>query len=304
MIKFLVMDVDGTLTDGKIYMGAQGELLKAFDIKDGYGIKEILPLHNITPVIITARSSEILQNRCRELGITELYQNTRDKFACLTVLLERHHSSLAEVAYIGDDCLDLQCMEPVLRAGGQTGCPANAVPAVIAACSYVAPHKAGEGAVRDFVEYLVNHNSEDHHPSLKQRLDKAVAYIDRLDFDSLSMGTHEVSPDFYFNVMEYIPSLEQEVLYESHRKYIDIQRLFDGEERMMVAETSMLTPATLYDADKDCILYENSSSLSGLLFRPGSALVLFPNNAHKAVRNGEKETKVKKIVGKLMINHG
>lgn len=298
------MDVDGTLTDGKIYMGAQGELLKAFDIKDGYGIKEILPLHNITPVIITARSSEILQNRCRELGITELYQNTRDKFACLTALLERHHSSLAEVAYIGDDCLDLQCMEPVLRAGGQTGCPANAVPAVIAACSYVAPHKAGEGAVRDFVEYLVNHNSEDHHPSLKQRLDKAVAYIDRLDFDSLSMGTHEVSPDFYFNVMEYIPSLEQEVLYESHRKYIDIQRLCDGEERMMVAETSMLTPATLYDADKDCILYENSSSLSGLLFRPGSALVLFPNNAHKAVRNGEKETKVKKIVGKLMINHG
>ena len=158
-IRFLVMDVDGTLTDGKIYMGAQGELLKAFDIKDGYGIKEILPLHNITPVIITARSSEILQNRCRELGITELYQNTRDKFACLTALLERHHSSLAEVAYIGDDCLDLQCMEPVLRAGGQTGCPANAVPAVMAACSFVAPHKAGEGAVRDFVEYLVNPQS-------------------------------------------------------------------------------------------------------------------------------------------------
>ena len=66
----------------------------------------------------------------------------------------------------------------------------------------------------------------------------------------------------------------------------------------------MLPLATLYDAVKDCILYETSSSLSGLLFRPGSALVLFPNNAHKAVRNGEKETKVKKIVGKLMINHG
>lgn len=305
------MDVDGTLTDGKIYMGAQGELLKAFDIKDGYGIKEILPLHNITPVIITARSSEILQNRCRELGITELYQNTRDKFACLTALLERHHSSLAEVAYIGDDCLDLQCMEPVLRAGGQTGCPADAVPAVMAACSYVAPHKAGEGAVRDFVEYLVNPqflkplNPQTLKPSnLKQRLDKAVAYIDSLDFDSLSLGTHEVSPDFYFNVMEYVPSPEQEVRYESHRKYIDIQRLFEGEERMMIAETSMLTPATQYDADKDYLLYENSSCLSGLLFRPGSCLVLFPNNAHKAVRNGEKETKVKKIVGKLMINHG
>jgi len=304
MIRFLVMDVDGTLTDGKIYMGGQGELVKAFDVKDGYGIKEILPLHNITPVIITARSSEILQNRCSELGITELYQNTRDKFACLMTLLERNCSTLAEVAYIGDDCLDLQCMEPVLRAGGRTGCPADAVPAVMDASCYVSPHKAGDGAVRDFIEYLVRQTNEDHDSLLKQRLDKAVDYIDNLDFDSLSLGTHEVSPDFYFNVMEYVPSPEEKVRYESHRKYIDIQRLFEGEERMMVADTSMLSPATRYDADKDCLLYENSTSLSGLLFRPGSCLVLFPNNAHKAVRNGDNGQKVKKIVGKLMINYG
>lgn len=304
MIRFLVMDVDGTLTDGKIYMGSQGELIKAFDVKDGYGIKELLPLHGITPVIITARSSDILQNRCRELGITELYQNTRDKMACLTALVERHHSSLSEVAYIGDDCLDLQCMEPVLRAGGETGCPADAVAAVVAVSRFVAPHKAGEGAVRDFVEYLVSHSGEEWQQSLKQRLDKAVAYIDSLDFDSLPLGTHEVSPDFYYNVMEYVPSPEEGVLYESHRKYIDIQRLYDGEERMMVADTATLTPATPYDADKDFLLYENGSNLAGLLFRPGSCLVLFPGNAHKAVRNGEKETRVKKIVGKLMINHG
>ena len=297
------MDVDGTLTDGKIYMGTQGEILKAFDVKDGYGIKEILPRHGITPVIITARSSETLQNRCRELGITELYQNTRDKFICLSALLEKHHSSLADVAYIGDDCLDLQCMEPILQAGGVTGCPADAVAAVRAASRYIAPPKAGEGAVRDFIEYLVSLGTENPHTSLRQRLDNAVAFIDSLNFDTLSLGTHEVSPDFYFNVMEYVPSQEQDLLYESHRKYIDIQRLFSGEERMMVADTAMLTPATPYDAHKDCQFYACPSSFSGVLFRPNSCLILFPNNAHKAVRYGDKETKVKKIVGKLLINH-
>ena len=72
-IKYLVMDVDGTLTDGKIYMGTSGEILKAFDIKDGYGIHDMLIPYGITPVIITGRSSKILENRCRELSITDLF---------------------------------------------------------------------------------------------------------------------------------------------------------------------------------------------------------------------------------------
>ena len=78
-IKFLVLDVDGTLTDGKIYMGAEGELFKAFDIKDGCGIKDILPQYNIVPVIITARDSMILIRRCKELNISNLYQNCGTK---------------------------------------------------------------------------------------------------------------------------------------------------------------------------------------------------------------------------------
>ncbi len=65
-IKILVMDVDGTMTDGKIYMGKDGELMKAFDIKDGYGIAHLLPQLGILPVIITGRKSEILEHRCRE----------------------------------------------------------------------------------------------------------------------------------------------------------------------------------------------------------------------------------------------
>ena len=73
------MDVDGTLTDGKIYMGANGELMKAFNIKDGYGIHDILPLIGITPVIITGRKSQIVANRCNEIGIHYLYQGVTDK---------------------------------------------------------------------------------------------------------------------------------------------------------------------------------------------------------------------------------
>lgn len=77
--KFLIMDVDGTLTDGKIYMADSGELFKAFDIKDGCGIKDILKLYGIIPIIITARQSKILENRCKELDISYLFQGIRKK---------------------------------------------------------------------------------------------------------------------------------------------------------------------------------------------------------------------------------
>ena len=71
MIKLLVMDVDGTLTDGKLYFGENGEMFKSFDVKDGCGIKDILPKYNILPVIITARNSVYLEKRCKELGVQD-----------------------------------------------------------------------------------------------------------------------------------------------------------------------------------------------------------------------------------------
>ncbi len=103
MVKYLVMDVDGTLTDGKIYMGANGEVMKAFNIKDGCGIKDIAMAHGIIPVIITARESEIVANRCRELGITEVYQGVRDKVGKLREITD----DFTKEAYIGDDILEL-----------------------------------------------------------------------------------------------------------------------------------------------------------------------------------------------------
>ncbi len=151
-IRFLVMDVDGTLTDGKIYMADSGELFKAFDVKDGCGIHDILPKHDIVQVIITARESKILTNRCNELDITQVYQSCRDK---LTKLNEVTGGELQTVAYIGDDILDLQCMEPVKEAGGVVGCPADAVDAVKEIADYVCDLNGGNGAVREFIEWLV-----------------------------------------------------------------------------------------------------------------------------------------------------
>lgn len=150
MIKYLVMDVDGTLTDGKIYIAPSGEAMKAFNIKDGYGIHDILIPSGIVPVIITGRTSDIVLNRCRELGITEIYQGVKDKVEKLKSLV----GDFREVAYIGDDLNDLACMETVKNAGGLVGCPTDAVEKVKSIANFVAIHNGGEGAVRDFVEWI------------------------------------------------------------------------------------------------------------------------------------------------------
>jgi 3-deoxy-D-manno-octulosonate 8-phosphate phosphatase (KDO 8-P phosphatase) len=155
------MDVDGTLTDGKIYMGQDGELFKAFDIKDGYGVKCILPEANIIPVVITARNSRIVENRCREMGVTELYQGKMNKLETLQQVLQAYSESdhtaysMANVAYVGDDLLDLQCMRPIKEAGGFVACPNDAVDDVKAVANYVATKNAGQGAVREIIEKII-----------------------------------------------------------------------------------------------------------------------------------------------------
>lgn len=150
-IKYLVMDVDGTLTDGKIYMGQNGELFKVFDIKDGYGIHDIAIPQDIIPIIITGRKSNIVLKRCEEIGITQIYQGVHNKIEKLTEVT----SELSIVAYIGDDILDLECMVLIKKAGGLIGCPRNAVKQVLQIADFVSPHNGGEGAVRDFIEWLL-----------------------------------------------------------------------------------------------------------------------------------------------------
>lgn len=160
-IKFFVMDVDGTLTDGMIYMGNEGELFKAFNAKDGYGIHHLVPGADMVPVIITGRNSRILENRCRELEINELHQGINNKTEVLDRILREYSAkegteyTYKNVAYIGDDLNDLRVMVQVKEGGGITACPADAVKEIKAVSVFVAERNGGRGAVRDFIDYLV-----------------------------------------------------------------------------------------------------------------------------------------------------
>lgn len=155
--KILFMDVDGTLTDGKIYIGKEGEMLKTFNIKDGCGIHDLLISANIMPVIITGRQSDILIRRCQELGITNVYQNVQNKAEKVKCIAK---DDLDKAAYIGDDINDLPPMELVKEAGGIVGCPADAVKQVREIADFVAEHNGGNGAVRDFIDWLLDYSYE------------------------------------------------------------------------------------------------------------------------------------------------
>lgn len=150
-IKYLAMDVDGTLTDGKINMSAQGEVFKSFSVKDGYAIHEILPKFNIIPVIITGRESDIVSNRSREMGVKSVFQGVSDKTETLKSVI----NDFSQVAYMGDDLNDIECMKAVKAAGGIVGCPADAAKEVKDIADFVSNKNGGDGAVREFIDWLI-----------------------------------------------------------------------------------------------------------------------------------------------------
>ena len=307
MIKFLVMDVDGTLTDGKIYMGVDGECLKAFDIKDGYALHTLLKENGIIPVIITARKSPMVELRCKELGVTEIHQGVMNKQGCLKSIIEKyssedHQYDLSNVAYIGDDLLDLQCMNLIKEAGGIAGCPSNAAKEVIAVCDFISQYKGGKGAVRDFVEYLMAINEEkEGYTTLEERCMEAVNFLTQLNAEDLSLGRHDVNESFFYNVIEYDTTAEEDKLYESHRKYVDIQLLLEGEEKMQVVDVDRLKVAITYDSDRDCTFYKPQVNAASIVLRPKSVLVLYNKDAHRSMSFGVNSSRVVKIVGKLSV---
>lgn len=151
LIRLLVTDVDGTLTDGKIYMSSGGELCKAFHIKDGLGIKDILPKFGIACAVITGRDSAIVANRCRELNIRYLFQGVADKVECLKNLINELGLQWRDIAYMGDDLNDLA----VMSLCGIKGCPADAAREVKEICDFVSSYNGGCGAVREFIGFLI-----------------------------------------------------------------------------------------------------------------------------------------------------
>jgi 3-deoxy-D-manno-octulosonate 8-phosphate phosphatase (KDO 8-P phosphatase) len=149
-VRLVVFDVDGVLTDGTIYLGAQGEAFKAFNILDGHGVK-MLQAAGIATAIISGRSSEAVSRRAAELAIAHVVQGSGDKAAALEALLAALGLDAAHCAFVGDDLPDL----PAMRRCGLAVAVPNAVDAVKAAAHYVTRAAGGRGAVREFCELVL-----------------------------------------------------------------------------------------------------------------------------------------------------
>ena len=158
-IKMFVMGVDGTLTDGRIYIDNEGEAMKAFNPKDGLGIK-LLIKHDIMPVIITGRTSDIVRNRCQEVGICILFQGINNKADKLRELMKVYHLQPEEVAYIGDDLNDLSAM----KVAGVTFAPADCAEKLLPHIDIHLSKKAGEAPVREAIDMILEDrlNDEDY----------------------------------------------------------------------------------------------------------------------------------------------
>lgn len=151
MIKLFAMDVDGTLTDGKIHISEEGELFKSFNVKDGLGIKMLLE-NNIIPVIITGRKSKIVLSRAKELGINHVYQDIKEKKQFIINLCNQLNISLDEVAYIGDDLNDLEVLECVKYSYA----PSDSATKILNTVKYACSKKGGDGAVREAIDDILN----------------------------------------------------------------------------------------------------------------------------------------------------
>ena len=297
-IRFLVMDVDGTLTDGKIYMGQNGELAKAFDIKDGCGILLELPLYNIIPIIITARESLILKRRCDELKITELHQGVKDKLEKLREIVGKYGESLDKVAYVGDDLPDIPCMEDVKNAGGAVFCPADAIPEIQSIADYISGYKAGEGAVRDIIRHL---GSWLKGKNINELIEEKIDWILSSDFSLMDPGMYKTEDGTSYTIQDYVTKDEKECILESHRNHIDIQFMIAGKEVFKTYSTLCLSSAGRYDIGKDVEIWNDGQVVSTNILIPGSLIVVMNGQPHKGAISYKEKTRIRKLVCKLSI---
>ncbi len=149
-VRLLILDVDGVLTDGRLYFGPQGEALKVFDVRDGHGVK-LLRAAGIDVAILSSRRSEIVAVRARELGIERVLQGETDKSVGLQRLLAETRLGPEQCAFIGDDWPDL----PVLTRVGFAATLSDAAPEVKARSHWIARAAGGRGAVRELAEFIL-----------------------------------------------------------------------------------------------------------------------------------------------------
>lgn len=150
MIKLMLSDVDGVMTDGSVAYDASGEETKVFNIRDGLGIK-LWQLAGGEFGVVTGRSSSIVAQRCEELGVRIVEQGALVKPPVVERIAEERGLSLSEIAYVGDDLPDM----PVLRAVGVGAAVADAAAEVKQAADLVLQARGGRGAVRELIEHLL-----------------------------------------------------------------------------------------------------------------------------------------------------
>ena len=149
-VSLVVLDVDGVLTDGRLWYGPDGESLKVFDVRDGHGIKNLIAA-GIGVAVISGRRSGAVTARMRELGVSDVAQGVKDKARALAELLKRNAIEAKRVACLVDDTPDLGLMAAV----GLPAAVADAHPEVLAAAQHVTRARGGRGAVREFCDWLV-----------------------------------------------------------------------------------------------------------------------------------------------------
>lgn len=150
MIKYLILDVDGTFTDGSIYYDENNNEMKKFCTKDGTGMI-CAGTAGIELIVLTGRECMATTRRMKELKVHHIYQNIKDKAAWIKNWLEDNGINRDEVGYIGDDINDLESM----KLCGFVGCPADAANEVREIADYVSKIEGGHGAVRDVIEKIL-----------------------------------------------------------------------------------------------------------------------------------------------------
>jgi 3-deoxy-D-manno-octulosonate 8-phosphate phosphatase (KDO 8-P phosphatase) len=150
-IRLVVLDVDGTMTDGRLYYGKDGEALKAFDVRDGHGLRLLNVYGGVKLAVLSGRRADLVQQRCQELSIEHVVGSSRAKGQAIEKIAADLGVPLEQTAYMGDDVNDL----PALRKVALSCAPQDAAPEVLEEVLWVSRRPAGRGAVRELCELLL-----------------------------------------------------------------------------------------------------------------------------------------------------
>lgn len=154
-IDYLILDVDGTLTDGKIYYSEKNDEIKAFNIKDGLVLAALVRL-GLKIIVLTGRKSSIVERRMNELGITECYQGINNKKLFFYQYIAQNNIDVSRILYIGDDLNDLALMHEVKYKA----CPKDACEEIKNISDYISEYNGGEGSVRNILEHYMKDSDE------------------------------------------------------------------------------------------------------------------------------------------------